>query len=157
MSEADYEGLIAEIERVPPYARLDFTASKTAAFVALSLSEWKQVKAALLQAARPKALPEGMREGSSVDESGGSPAQEPAKSDGPHSDGWRDIASAPRNGTPFLATNGDDTTYVCFRHNPSSLTDEILTSPGRWQFRTAKRWMPLPPPPAEHTQREGER
>lgn len=43
--------LIEAVESVPPYARLDLTGSKKAAFVALTLGEWEQVKAALLSRA----------------------------------------------------------------------------------------------------------
>ena len=38
------ENLIKGVEVVPPYARLDLTSSKNAAFIALTLSEWQQIK-----------------------------------------------------------------------------------------------------------------
>lgn len=57
---------------------------------------------------------------------------------------WRPIETAPLEGA-FLAIRGDWEVRRCWRHKPSSRTDEILTWKGneRWN---ATHWAPLDPP-----------
>lgn len=64
-----------------------------------------------------------------------------ARSDTPSDLDWRPIESAPRDGV-FVAIDRDYEVRRCWRHNPSSRTDEILT----WKTKTlfkATHWAPL--------------
>lgn len=66
---------------------------------------------------------------------------------------WRDIASAPRDFTEILATDGDETWIVMWERgagwwnadHTDAMPDGLRAEP--------THWMPLPPPP----QAEGER
>lgn len=62
---------------------------------------------------------------------------------------WRPIASAPRN-LPFLAVDARGELRLCWRHNPSSRTDEIVTLLKNGKFKaTHWKWPPsLPGAPA---------
>lgn len=60
-------------------------------------------------------------------------------------DGWWPIETAPKDGY-FLARNAKGDVRRCWRHNPSSRTDEILSTPRNGKF-AATHWMKVPPPP----------
>jgi hypothetical protein len=64
------------------------------------------------------------------------------------SQGWRPIESAPKD-RPFWARKSNNEIALCWRHNPSSRTDEVVTWTGNQGFR-AVEWRfpdPLPPDP----------
>lgn len=73
-----------------------------------------------------------------------------ARSEGPV---WRPIETAPLGAT-FLAIDRKCNVRTCWRHKPSSRTDEILTSTRNGAF-AATHWMPLPKPPALSSRPEG--
>jgi hypothetical protein len=60
--------------------------------------------------------------------------------------GWQPIETAPRDAA-FLAIDREWDVQRCWRHNPSSRTDEILTWRRNSRFR-ATHWRPLDPPPS---------
>lgn len=55
---------------------------------------------------------------------------------------WRDIATAPPMAGAFEAIDAGWEIRRCWRHNPSSNTDEILTYKGNRPFK-ATHWRPL--------------
>lgn len=98
---------------------------------------------------------------------------EDARPEGQHSAGWRDIASAPRDGTPFLAFNpmvgiyntayttrwtGAPEEYRSGNYSgfPCGFWSSGLDSfPfGQWDCQPT-HWMPLPPYPANHSADDG--
>lgn len=66
---------------------------------------------------------------------------------------WQPIETAPFRGC-FLAIDAKGDLRKCWRHKPSSRTDEILTWRRNGQFK-ALHWMPEPPPPPNHTTKAG--
>ena len=64
--------------------------------------------------------------------------------------GWREIESAPKD-RPFWARQSNGEIALCWRHAPSSRTDEVVTWKGNRPFR-AVDWRlpdPLPAPPTK--------
>lgn len=64
--------------------------------------------------------------------------------------GWREIETAPKD-RPFWARQSNGEIALCWRHAPSSRTDEIVTWKGNRPFR-AVDWRlpdPLPAPPTK--------
>lgn len=62
-------------------------------------------------------------------------------------DGWMVIESAPRD-RPFWARKTSNEIALCWRHNPSSRTDEVVTWTGNQGFRAVEWRYPDPLPPA---------
>jgi hypothetical protein len=63
--------------------------------------------------------------------------------------GWQGIETAPNN-RPFWARKSNNEIALCWRHNPSSRTDEVVTWKGNQGFK-AVEWRapdPLPPLPS---------
>jgi hypothetical protein len=62
--------------------------------------------------------------------------------------GWRDIRSAPKDGTPFLAWEGEERgPFKCWMHQGFS-TDEYYWMDHQDSEPDPTHWMPLPEPPA---------
>ena len=64
--------------------------------------------------------------------------------------GWKGIETAPNN-RPFWARKSNNEIALCWRHNPSSRTDEVMTWKGNQGFK-AVEWRapdPLPSSPAK--------
>ena len=58
---------------------------------------------------------------------------------------WQPIETAPMDGTPFLAWDGNIDMYVVYySQSHKSLIDQQL---GEWPEYYPKLWHPLPPPP----------
>jgi hypothetical protein len=58
---------------------------------------------------------------------------------------WKPIETAPMDGTPFLAWDGNIDMYVVYySQSHKSLIDQQL---GEWPEYYPKLWHPLPPPP----------
>ena len=62
-------------------------------------------------------------------------------------DGWRGIESAPTH-RPFWARKSNGEIALCWRHNPSSRTDEVVTWRGNQGFKAVEWRYPDPLPPA---------
>jgi hypothetical protein len=62
-------------------------------------------------------------------------------------EGWRPIESAPRD-RPFWARKPNNEIALCWRHNPSSRTDEVVTWKRNQGFRAVEWRYPDPLPPA---------
>lgn len=63
----------------------------------------------------------------------------------PHMQEWQPIETAPKD-EYFLCLRTDGHIVTAFRFNPSSRTDQILSTPGQYS-QHASHWMPLPAPP----------
>jgi hypothetical protein len=139
-------------------------ADQTAA-IAKSLAK---ADAILALSAAPTPTQEGKEDGVSVAESGGSPAQEPAKTDGSHAAGWRSIDSAPPEQKLLLGyrnSHGRWRTIVGayyaqlpWAEGMEPYDDDAEYAPEGWYEESETHdfiqqtdvepthWMPLPPP-----------
>lgn len=76
----------------------------------------------------------------------------------PTGEGWQPIATAPKDGTRFLAgwwhtvRKGGDAQWVqiMMRYKECSHSENVflVSCPGDWQYE-ATHWQPLPPPPQQ--------